>query len=141
MTKQKTIMCFGTFDLLHLGHLSYLQQAKEKAEHLTVVIALDKTKSNQKKNPIFNQHERLKLISSLEIVDKAILGNPKDHLKVIYENKPDLILLGYDHEVEIEKLKQFFSKQNYYPIILRAKPYKKESNKSTIIKNKILSIK
>ena len=53
MTKQKTIMCFGTFDLLHLGHLSYLQQAKEKAEHLTVVIALDKTKSNQKKKPYF----------------------------------------------------------------------------------------
>ena len=134
-------MCFGTFDLLHLGHLSYLEQAKSLAPHLTVIIALDKTKSNQKKPSIFNQHERLKLISSLKIVDKAILGNPKNHLKVIYKNKPNIIFLGYDHKVKIEDLKKEFSKNNYNPSIIRAKPYKKETNKSTIIKNKILSTK
>ena len=92
-------MCFGTFNLLHPGHLHYFQQAKKYGDYLIVVIARDKTKRQQHQLTVFNEQERLHLIQNLKIVDKAVLGKVGDHFKIIRALKPTVLVLGYDQEV------------------------------------------
>ncbi len=131
----KTVICFGTFDLLHLGHLSYFEQAKKYGDYLIVVVARDSTKEKQKKKIIFTENERLKLLQSLRIVDEAVLGDKEDHYKIITAKKPDIILLGYDHPISEEDLKKELTKRNLHPLIFRAKPFKIESQKSNILRS------
>ncbi|HLC82074.1 MAG TPA: adenylyltransferase/cytidyltransferase family protein [Candidatus Nanoarchaeia archaeon] len=134
----KRVMCFGTFDLLHLGHLDYFQQAKEQGDYLMVVIARDKTKEDQKKQTVFNEDERLKLIQSLKIVNEAVLGYPGNHFKIIEDKKPDVICLGYDHQVAERDLAENLLKLRLFPKIVRAKAYQPENQKSSKIKRLIL---
>lgn len=130
----KKIICFGTFDILHLGHLNYFQQAKQHSNYLIVVIARDETKKKQNKHLIFKEQERLNLVKSLEIVDEAVLGNLDDHFQVIRDHKPDVICLGYDQPIKENTLKEEFSNLNIK--IVRAKAFYPEKYKSSLIKLK-----
>lgn len=134
----KKVMCFGTFDLLHLGHLNYFQQAKEHGDHLIVVIARDETKKKQGKEVLFTEEERLKVVRNLGIVDEAVLGHLGNHLKIIQEKNPDIICLGYDHNIGELELREKLSLLNLHPEIRRMKPYNPDKYKSTLLKQKIL---
>ena len=134
----KTVMCLGTFDILHLGHLHYLEQAKKYGDYLIVVIARDETKKKQKKKTIFNEQERRDLVEQLRIVDEAVLGYPENHLKVILEKRPDVICLGYDHSISEKELKQKLLVLGLNTQVVRAKPFHPEKNKSGKIKQFIL---
>ncbi len=129
----KTILAFGTFDILHPGHLSYLQQARRLGDRLIVVIARDTTVESLKKHkPVFNEKERLTLVGSLRIVSKTLLGNTKNHFDIVKRVRPDVICLGYDHRVAPSVLRSVFEKQNLHSIeIVRAKPYRKSQYKSS----------
>ncbi|HIJ11126.1 TPA: adenylyltransferase/cytidyltransferase family protein [Candidatus Woesearchaeota archaeon] len=133
-----TVMCFGTFDLLHLGHLDYFRQAKKDGDKLVVVIARDSTKENEKKVPVFDEHERQELVQALELVDEAILGHTGNHLKIIEERKPDVLCLGYDHPISEKELAERLLKLHLYPKIVRARAYKQHNHKSTTMKEKIM---
>ena len=132
-------MCFGTFDLLHLGHLSYFQQAKEYGDHLIVVVARDATKVKQQKEIIFTEKERLTFLSALRVVDEAVLGDQEDHFKIIIEKKPDVICLGYDHPVSEARLQEELAKRKFFPKIVRAKPYQPDRQKSSVLRSSLLS--
>jgi len=131
-------MCFGTFDLLHLGHINYFQQAKKYGNYLIVVIARDVTKLNQQKKLIFNENERLFLLQQLKIVDEAVLGDVKDHFKVILTKKPDIICLGYDHSIEENELQNKLNELGLSCQIKRAKPFHPDKYKSNIFRLKLL---
>src|SRR3989344_5692230 len=119
----KTVMCFGTFDILHLGHLNYFQQAKQYGDYLIVVIARDTTKRDQEKMTIFNEEERRALVASQKIVDEAVLGYPGDHYRIIGEKKPEVICLGYDHPVSERELQEELARRGLYPEIKRMNAY------------------
>jgi len=122
-------MCFGTFDKLHPGHLSYLKQARKYGDCLLVVVGRDKNVFRIKgKLPKENEKTRLKNVQKVKFVDKAILGQLRDKFKVVKKHQPDVICLGYDQKVDTEKLKDFFSGR-----IVRLKPYKEEIYKSTLM--------
>ncbi|MFH1427158.1 MAG: adenylyltransferase/cytidyltransferase family protein [Patescibacteria group bacterium] len=126
----KKVMCFGTFDKLHQGHLSYLKQAKKYGDCLIVVVARDKNvKELKKRLPVKKENCRLKDVKNLKIVNKAVLGALKDKLKVIRKHKPDIICLGYDQPSDINELKNIFKGK-----IIRLLPYKEEKYKSSLIK-------
>ena len=131
-------MCFGTFDLLHLGHLNYFQQAKRYGDYLMVVIARDKTKIAQKKEVIFSERERLELVKGLRVVDEAVLGYPEDHFRIIQEKRPDVIFLGYDHKIDEKMLAAKLKERSLTLVIKRAKPFKIGKHKSTLLREKIL---
>lgn len=133
------MMCFGTFDILHLGHLYYFEQAKKNGDYLIVVIARDKTKHKQKKKIIFNEQERLRMVQSLKIVDEAVLGNVDDHLKIVLEKKPAVLCLGYDQKVSEKWLKEKLAERNFHPTIVRINPYHPERHKSGKIKKNLLA--
>lgn len=126
----KTVMCFGTFDLLHLGHLHYLKQARKHGNYLMAVVARDSTKRQQGRKPVFDEQERLELLQSLKVVDEAVLGNQRDFLKIIRQRKPEVLCLGYDHAIQEDELRRKLGVPGYSPRVVRADPYKPVTQKS-----------
>ncbi|RJU83222.1 MAG: FAD synthase [Candidatus Poseidoniales archaeon] len=104
----KRIMAVGVFDLLHAGHLHYLEQAKALGQHLTVVIAHDDTVRIRKHEPVTNHDLRRRMVEGLKPVDEAIIGNPPEVpiFDILPLVKPDLIALGYDQEHAEESIKR-----------------------------------
>ena len=90
----------GCFDILHLGHVELLKIAKKKCDFLIVGINSDKSVKKIKgdKRPILNLNNRLAIIKSIKYVDKVIVFNEKDPLKVIKKIKPDIIFKGSDYK-------------------------------------------
>ncbi len=101
------VMASGVFDIIHLGHLHYLEESKKLGDELVVVVATDNTVRRRKHEPITQQSMRLELVASLKPVDRAILGKESgDMFKVVEELRPDIITVGYDQPfepVELEK--------------------------------------
>jgi FAD synthetase len=124
------VMAFGTFDILHPGHLSYLKQAKKYGDYLIVVVARDKNVLEIKKRlPRQGEKIRLAEIKKTGLADKVILGQLKNKLAVVEKFKPDVICLGYDQAVAVSQLEKAFRGE-----ILRLKPFKKNIYKSSKIK-------
>ena len=94
------VMAVGVFDLLHAGHLHYLEQAKELGEHLTVVVAHDDTVRKRKHEPITTHELRSRMVAGLKPVDEVVIGNPPDVpiFDILPVVKPDIIALGYDQD-------------------------------------------
>lgn len=133
----KTVMAFGTFDLLHPGHINFLNQAKKHGQ-LVVVIARDKTVKRLKgKSPEQGEKQRLKAIKGLNLADIAVLGGLKDKYAVIKKYRPDIICLGYDQIHFIAGLAGQIKTLNLKCKIIRLKPFKPDKYKTSIIKNKI----
>ena len=93
-------MAVGVFDLLHAGHLHYLEQAKSLGDHLTVVIAHDDTVRKRKHEPVTGQELRRRMVEGLKPVDEALIGNPPEVpiFDILPRVKPEIIALGYDQE-------------------------------------------
>ncbi len=127
------IMCMGTFDILHPGHLDYFKQAKEHGDYLIVVVARDSSAIAEGKKLKFGEKERHTCVASVSIVDKAVLGNEGDKLKIVEQEKPDMICLGYDQKVNEEKLKEALAKRGLTPKIIRATAYHPEKYKSSLM--------
>lgn len=109
------VMAVGIFDLLHAGHLHYLEQAKLLGDELVVVVAHDETVRKQKHEPITAQDLRRRMVEGLKPVDRAIAGNsPSVPIFEILETvKPDVIALGYDQKHSIEAIREGISKFGY----------------------------
>ena len=103
----KRVMAVGVFDLLHAGHLHYLEQAKSLGGHLTVVIAHDDTVRKRKHEPVTNHDLRRRMVEGLKPVDQAVIGNPPEvpMFDILPEVKPDIIALGYDQEHAEDSIK------------------------------------
>ena len=87
----------GVFDIIHPGHIHTLNAAKALGDVLIVAIATDKTAQKMKKmKPLHDQELRCELVSSLSMVDEAIVGHEEDIFETVKQVKPDIIALGYD---------------------------------------------
>ena len=111
--KKKVVLASGVFDLLHLGHVKFLEEAKKaggKGAELIVIIARDSTvEKNKGRKPIMPENQRRALVESLRVVDEAVLGFEKfDIGDVIERIKPNVIALGYD-QADMEKLVQEYA--------------------------------
>jgi len=94
--KMVKVMATGTFDLLHMGHIYYLREAKKLGDTLVVVVATDSTVQKLKHDPITPQESRVNLIKELSMVDEVYLGHDDDMYTIVQEIKPDIIALGFD---------------------------------------------
>ena len=103
----KRVMAVGVFDLLHAGHLHYLEQAKSLGGHLTVVIAHDDTVRKRKHEPVTNHDLRRRMVEGLKPDALAVIGNPPEVpiFDILPEVKPDIIALGYDQEHAEDSIK------------------------------------
>ena len=109
------VMAVGIFDLLHAGHLHYVEQAKSLGEELIVVIAHDETVRQQKHEPVTGQDLRRRMVEGLKPVDKAVIGNPPGVpiYEILGKIKPDLIALGYDQKHSIDAIRKGLDKHGF----------------------------
>ena len=100
---KKIVLAGGVFDIIHPGHIHTLNAAKALGDVLVVAIATDKiAKKMKKRPPLHSQELRRELVSSLSVVDVAIVGNEEDIFETVKLVKPNVIALGYD-QVHQEK--------------------------------------
>ena len=93
----RVVLAGGVFDIIHPGHLHTLRAAKSLGNVLVVVVATDKTAQKMKSRiPLHNMELRRDLVSSLSMVDYAMVGYEGDIFKTVEVVRPDIIALGYD---------------------------------------------
>jgi FAD synthetase len=140
----KRVLAAGKFDILHLGHLAYLEQAKALAGddgELFVIIALDKIIEKERgAPPVFPQEQRRRLVEALGFVDQALLGlDTEDHAEIVIQTKPDIIALGYDQLTNLEHLEQRISEMGLHTKIVRLEKIVADGlNSSTLIRKRII---
>ncbi len=117
------VLATGTFEILHPGHLLYLEEAKKLGDELFVVVARDVSVKRRKGTPILPEEQRLKMVSALKVVDKAMLGSEKDMYEPLYSIKPDIITLGYDQDFNEEELEQELRKRGFNSKVIRIKKH------------------
>ncbi|MDP2938324.1 MAG: D-glycero-beta-D-manno-heptose 1-phosphate adenylyltransferase, partial [Candidatus Omnitrophota bacterium] len=96
--RKRIVFTNGCFDLLHFGHVDYLQEAKKKGDILVVAVNSDASirKIKGKKRPIINEKNRLSVVAALQSVDYVVLFKEDTPLKVIKTLKPDILVKGAD---------------------------------------------
>jgi len=142
--EKKIVLASGVFDLLHLGHVKFLEEAKkiggEKAE-LVVIIARDSTvKKTKGRKPIMSEHQRRALVESLKVVDAAVLGFEEFDIEDVIERvKPDIIAFGYD-QVDMEKYVQEYVNKNKLSIkVVRIRKFEEDAlDSSSKIRQRII---
>jgi len=123
-------MGFGTFDGLHPGHMSFLEQLKQLGDVVYVVVARDVNVLKIKGQlPRINEKIRMQVLQKADIVNFVLPGEINDFYKWIIIYKPDIIGLGYDQKADIDELKNIFPDIQ----IVRLKAYKPEKHKSSLL--------
>jgi len=118
------VMATGTFDLLHLGHIYYLKEAKNLGDRLAVVVATDSTVRRLKHEPINPEKIRLELIKELKIVDEAYLGYEEDMYEIVREIKPEIIAIGFDQLHDEETIKKELKRRKIKARVERLSEFK-----------------
>lgn len=142
--KERVVLASGVFDLLHLGHVRFLEDAKNAGganAKLIVIIAKDSTVEKMKgRKPIMSEDERLALVKSLKVVDDAVLGyEGLDIGEVVERIKPDIIALGWDQAEMESSVKDYLGKHKVQVSIVRIGKFGENSlDSSTKIKQKII---
>lgn len=98
------VMATGVFDILHIGHLHMLEEARKFGDELVVVVARDETARRMKHEPLNEEAVRVQMVGSLKPVDKAVLGHKGDIYQIVKELRPNIITLGFDQKFDKEKV-------------------------------------
>ena len=106
--KFKTVLTYGTFDLLHYGHLEILRRASLLGDKLIVGVSTDKFNEIKGKTCVLPYQKRKELIESLDYVDKVIPENNWDQkVTDIKDNDIDIFVMGDDWKGKFNELKVF----------------------------------
>jgi cytidyltransferase-like protein len=93
----RVVFIGGGFELIHYGHVYTISEAKKLGDVLIVAVARDSTiRRRKKREPLINERDRVRLLSSLRQVDAAILGVEGDIYVTLEKVTPDVVALGYD---------------------------------------------
>lgn len=132
------VITFGTFDLFHKGHESYLKQARLYGDYLITVVARDiNVKKNKDALPVDGEKERIKKVKKSDLADLVVLGNIKDRYQMLKKYKPDVIALGYDQKVNRQELTARLLEFGLEGVgIVKLKAYKPHLYKSSKINRK-----
>lgn len=108
---QKIVLVGGCFDIVHLGHLTFLEKAKAEGEVLIVLLESDENikKNKGEKRPINNQENRAEFLTKLKMVDYVIklpeMKNDEEYFKIINKIKPNIIAVS-EKDINLVKKKE-----------------------------------
>lgn len=105
----KKVITYGTYDLLHYGHVNLLQRAKELGDYLIVALSTDEFNWNEKqKKCYFPYAERKRLLEAIRYVDLVIPENDwEQKISDVKEFKVDTFVIGDDWEGKFDFLKEY----------------------------------
>jgi len=138
----KVVLAGGVYDVLHVGHLAALREARELGDTLVVVVATDVTVEMLKgKKPILPEEDRRELVEGLKPVDKAILGYEDVGFgfeEVLMEVMPDVVAFGYDQEKLEEVVSEIIQRRNLKITVVKLSRFNREKYiSSTSLRQKL----
>lgn len=112
----------GCFDILHVGHLRYLQEARKLGDILIVCINSDRSVSSIKTNrPIIHQDDRAELLDGLECVDYVMIFDEPNPIEFLNILRPDIHVKGGDYTpesmIEYDTIKSIGAKLHILPLV------------------------
>jgi FAD synthetase len=116
------VVATGTFDILHPGHVYYLEESKKLGDELFVIVARD-TNVKHKPHPIIPEEQRLKMVAALNPVDHATLGDKTDMFRPIREIQPDIITIGFNQRFSEEDLARQLAERDLPARVVRIGKY------------------
>ncbi|MCL2475742.1 adenylyltransferase/cytidyltransferase family protein [Candidatus Bathycorpusculum sp.] len=143
-SNRKIVIASGVFDLLHLGHVRFLEDAKKAGginAKLVVIVARDSTAEKLKGiKPIMSETQRCALVESLRVVDEAVLGFEGLEIgEVIEQIQPDIVALGYDQISMEQEVKEYIATHNQPILVVRISKFGENTlDSSSKIKQQIL---
>ena len=142
MTK---VLASGVFDLLHYGHIRFLEEAKRLGgpdARLVVIVATDETvRKNKGRDPVIPENQRRALVESLKVVDEAILGyKDMDLESVLNRTKPDIVAVGHDQKEIMEQVLTLKDRKGLRLRVVQVGRFGEEDlNSSSKIRRKIMN--
>ncbi len=104
----KKVLTYGTFDLLHHGHINILRRAKEMGDHLTVAISSDEFNAIKGKKAYYNYETRKMILEAIRYVDQVIPEHEwEQKIKDVKEHNIDVFVMGNDWEGKFDFLKDY----------------------------------
>ncbi|HXX54832.1 MAG TPA: adenylyltransferase/cytidyltransferase family protein [Methanoregula sp.] len=114
----RRVVATGTFDILHPGHLYYLEESGKLGDELYVIVARD-SNVKHKPRPIVPEEQRLRMVAALKPVDHALLGDRADMFRPIEEIRPAVITVGFNQMFREEQLRAELALRGLSPEIVR----------------------
>ncbi|WP_255517991.1 D-glycero-beta-D-manno-heptose 1-phosphate adenylyltransferase [Fulvivirga sp. M361] len=99
---QKVVFSNGCFDILHLGHIDYLEKARNLGDRLVVGLNTDQSvrKLKGEERPVTDEISRARMLAALEFVDMVVHFSDDTPYSLIKELKPDILVKGDDYLAE-----------------------------------------
>ncbi|MBP9779040.1 adenylyltransferase/cytidyltransferase family protein [Candidatus Gracilibacteria bacterium] len=125
------VMCFGTFDIFHPGHVFYLSEAEKLAKKMIIVIARDaRVEKIKGRYPKDTELIRQQNVRNSFCGAEVILGNENDIFAPIRAHRPSILAFGYDQRVPEEKILESFPQIK----IVRIEGYETDKWKSSLLR-------
>jgi glycerol-3-phosphate cytidylyltransferase len=104
---KKTVITFGTFDVLHLGHLNIFMRARELGDRLVVGVSTDELNYSKKgRFPVFTQDERAQIVRAIRFVDEVFFEESLDlKREYIMRYMANVLVMGNDWEGKFDDMK------------------------------------
>lgn len=104
----KKIITYGTFDLLHIGHINILRRARELGDYLVVAVSSDEFNELKGKKTYFNLETRIEILKAIRYVDEVIVENNWEQKSTdVVEHNIDTFVIGDDWKGEFDFLTEF----------------------------------
>jgi rfaE bifunctional protein nucleotidyltransferase chain/domain len=95
--KKRVVLCHGTFDLMHTGHIRYLQRARQEGDVLLVTVTADAYVNKGPGRPVFNEHLRAENLAALACVDFVAINHAATAVEAIQQIKPHIYAKGSEY--------------------------------------------
>ena len=104
----KRVITYGTFDLLHYGHINLLRRAKELGDYLVVALSTDEFNNIKNKKSYFNYEKRKMILEAIRYVDEVIPEEDWDQKVIdVKERNIDVFVMGDDWKGKFDYLKEY----------------------------------
>ena len=104
----KKVLTYGTFDLLHYGHINILKRAKELGDYLIVAVSTDEFNRLKHKQAHFSYEHRKYILEAIKYVDEVIPENTwEQKITDVRENDIDVFVMGDDWKGEFDFLNEY----------------------------------
>ena len=104
----KKVITYGTFDLLHVGHINILRRAKEMGDYLLVVLSSDEFNALKGKKAYYSYEDRKTILEAIRYVDEVIPETSWDQkISDVQNNDIDIFVMGHDWTGKFDFLKDY----------------------------------
>lgn len=104
----KKVLTYGTFDLLHIGHIRILERAKQLGDYLIVAVSTDEFNAKKGKQAYYSFEDRKVILEAIKYVDEVISENDwEQKIEDIIKYKIDIFVMGSDWKGKFDYLKEY----------------------------------